>query len=284
MKDLLPDVRNDPPLHFAQTGKDADVLLIHGTPSSGFEWRKVIPHLSGYRVTLPDHLGFGKSPQPLNADYSPEAHAARLIRFVKEQNLRDVHLVLHDYGGPIGLGMALQLPEHIRSICLINTWGFPLRVLPDVRRGAAVMNSFLGRWLYRYYHFSVRFFLKNSFYSKANLPEDVYQTYLQVHDTPEKRMILYALAKAMTLSDSFSQAIWEERSTLKRWPLQIIWGMADPFLPAKELLPIWKEGLPEAAVVELQKSGHFPQEEQPEELARALLHFWEQTPTRSSSK
>ena len=275
IRDLLPDIGNDPPLYFEQEGAGPTVLLVHGTPSSGFEWRKIVPELVGrYNVSVPDHLGFGKSLQPANANYTPEAHAARLIRFVREQNLQGIHLVLHDFGGPIGLAMALQLKERIRSISLINTWGFSLRVLPDVRRGAAVMNSFLGRWLYRHYHFSVRFFLRKSFYSNSNLPPEVYETYLNVHNTPEKRMILYALARSMTSSDAFFSAIWEERALLRRWPVQIIWGMADPFLLARDLLPIWREGLPDAPVVELKESGHFPQEEQPSEVVKALIDFW----------
>lgn len=91
-------------LSYVDVGDGAPVLLSHSTPTWSFEWRHLVRALApDHRCVAPDHLGFGLSDRPDGADYSPEAHARRFAAFADRLDLRDVTLVIHDYGGPIAL-------------------------------------------------------------------------------------------------------------------------------------------------------------------------------------
>lgn len=107
------------------------VLLVHGNPSWSFLYRDVVLGLrgQGLRVIAPDLLGFGMSskPDPAVFPYSPRSQAANLAEFIAALDLRDVTLVIHDWGGPIGLHAAGAEPERIDSLVVLNTWGWKLR-------------------------------------------------------------------------------------------------------------------------------------------------------------
>ncbi len=100
------------------------ILLLHGNPTWSFLFRRIIPRLvERYRVIAPDHIGFGLSAKPADpAWYTLERHIAGFTTLVESLQLRNVALVLHDWGGPIGLGYAVQHPENIARLVLMNTW------------------------------------------------------------------------------------------------------------------------------------------------------------------
>ena len=92
-RDALPGEGSGPP-----------ILLVHGTPTNSYEYRHLISALSKrFRCVAPDHLGFGQSSRPRSFAYTPEAHAAVLKEFVERLGLEELTLVVHDFGGPIGL-------------------------------------------------------------------------------------------------------------------------------------------------------------------------------------
>src|SRR5258708_1321299 len=91
-------------MRYVDEGRGSPTVLVHGTPSWSFEWRgRVIGLRASHRVLAPDHLGFGLSDKPAGAPYRPEDHARRLLAWFDQLDLRDVTLVVHDFGGPIGL-------------------------------------------------------------------------------------------------------------------------------------------------------------------------------------
>lgn len=104
------------------------VVMVHGNPTSSFLYRDVARDLlaRGYRVVAADHYGFGLSAKPSDAEfgYRPSDHAAVLTEFVDALDLRDVTLLVQDWGGPIGLGMAVQRPDRIGSVLIMNTWAW----------------------------------------------------------------------------------------------------------------------------------------------------------------
>ena len=116
------------------------VLMVHGNPTSSFLYRKVALNLkgAGYRVIAMDHYGFGESAKPPldKFSYRPSDHAAMLVKFVDALNLKDVSLVVQDWGGPTGLAMAVQRPERIKNLVIMNTWAWQLN--------AADLNSVYG--------------------------------------------------------------------------------------------------------------------------------------------
>jgi haloalkane dehalogenase len=105
-------------------GEGAPVLFIHGEPTWSFLWRKVIPPVrdAGYRCIAPDLAGFGRSDKPIDDDwYSYDRHTETIAALVQELDLRDATIVVHDWGGPIGLRIAVDHPDRISRIVILDT-------------------------------------------------------------------------------------------------------------------------------------------------------------------
>lgn len=118
-------------MHFVDEGpRDAPVLLmLHGNPSWSFLYRHFVTAFSDtHRVVAPDHIGFGLSDKPEDEGaYSIDAHARNLEGLVEALDLRNITLVMQDWGGPIGLGMAARHPERVARLVILNTFGFHRR-------------------------------------------------------------------------------------------------------------------------------------------------------------
>jgi haloalkane dehalogenase len=110
-------------MHFVDEGNGDPVVLLHGEPTWGFLYRKLIPPLAEVRrVVVPDLFGFGRSDKPLRQeDYSYDSHARSLARLVEELDLHRLTLVVHDWGGPIGLRLAVEQPERVERLVILNT-------------------------------------------------------------------------------------------------------------------------------------------------------------------
>ncbi|WP_028057418.1 haloalkane dehalogenase [Candidatus Solirubrobacter pratensis] len=105
-------------------GEGAPVLMLHGEPTWSFLWRKVVPPLleAGRRVILPDLPGFGRSDKPIDRDwYSYDRHVHLLAALLEDLDVRDATFVLHDWGGPIGLRVAVEQPERVARLVLMDT-------------------------------------------------------------------------------------------------------------------------------------------------------------------
>ncbi len=108
-------------------------VLLHGEPTWGYLYRKFIPRLSELgRVVVPDHMGFGKSETPQDRNYSAQEHCENLEALLIELDPRDVTLVMHDWGGPIGWQFALRHPDRVKRIVLIDSFVRPPQPPPDV--------------------------------------------------------------------------------------------------------------------------------------------------------
>ncbi|MHB1537744.1 MAG: haloalkane dehalogenase [Solirubrobacteraceae bacterium] len=105
-------------------GEGRPVVLVHGEPTWSFLWRKVLPSIrdSGSRCIVPDLPGFGRSDKPTEIGwYSYDRHTAALASLVDELDLADATIVVHDWGGPIGLRVAVERPERIARIVILDT-------------------------------------------------------------------------------------------------------------------------------------------------------------------
>src|SRR3954465_4600219 len=96
-------------MHYIDEGKGEVILMVHGTPTWSFLYRHLIKDLSGnYRCIAIDHLGFGLSDKPRKYSYKPEELAKNLRHFIEKMNLKNITLMVHDFGGPIGLAYAIE--------------------------------------------------------------------------------------------------------------------------------------------------------------------------------
>jgi haloalkane dehalogenase len=261
-------------MHYLDEGRGEPLLFVHGTPTWSFEYRHLVRGLfSRYRCIAPDHLGFGLSERPAGFSYRTEQHAENLAAFVEQLGLERFSLVVHDYGGPIGLPLALAHPERVAKLVLMNTWMWSFDEDADMQKKARMAASGLGRWLYRYANASLRLLTPSAYGDRSKLTNDIHRQYLAVFaDRDSRERVLWALAQALSGSRDFYQSLWQRRERLRRTPMLIIWGMKDSaFRPHQ--LEKWSDAFPQAQVVRLEQAGHWPHEEQPAEVLAAMRSF-----------
>ncbi|MFO0506209.1 MAG: alpha/beta fold hydrolase, partial [Chryseotalea sp.] len=114
---------NKQKLHYIDEGKGDVILFVHGTPSWSFDYRNIMLNLRNkYRCVAIDHIGFGLSDKPENYDYSTQNHCKTLEQFILEKQLNNITLVVHDFGGPIGLSFAINYPKLVKKLVILNSW------------------------------------------------------------------------------------------------------------------------------------------------------------------
>ncbi len=246
------------------------VVLVHGTPTWSLEWREVIRLLAPHRrVIALDHLGFGLSDKPDDAaTLTPAAHAVRLRALVERLDLRDVTLVVHDFGGPIGLPLALET-DRVARVVLMNTWMWSLAGDPGVARIDRLIQGPIGRFLYFTMNVSPETLLPSVLGDRALLTPRLHAQFLAPFAEKSSRTSLYALARALGGEGAYYGSLWEKRAALATKPLTIVWGMKDPAFTTTHLAR-WTEAFTHAEVTRLPDVGHFPAEEAPAAVAAAI--------------
>jgi len=111
-------------LAYLDEGEGKPVVFFHGEPTWSFLWRKVIPPVrdAGYRCIAPDYAGFGRSDKPTDLDwYSYDRHVELMAQLLEELDVRDATAVVHDWGGLIGLRLAVEHPERFSRLVIMDT-------------------------------------------------------------------------------------------------------------------------------------------------------------------
>src|SRR5215471_20942397 len=109
-------------MHYVDEGSGQPVVLLHGEPTWSYLYRNFIPSLARhFRFIAPDNMGFGKSATPPEADYTLARHAANLCSLIEELDLRNITLVMQDWGGPIGTVAAARHPDRMKRFVAMNT-------------------------------------------------------------------------------------------------------------------------------------------------------------------
>ncbi|RRR68412.1 MAG: alpha/beta fold hydrolase, partial [Candidatus Viridilinea halotolerans] len=174
-------------MHYVDVGEGPVVVFVHGTPVWSFLYRRLIKALAPtHRCIAADHLGFGLSAKPLGWSYRPADHAANLQQLIDGLGLREITLVVHDFGGSIGLAYALKRPEHVTRLVIFNTWMWSLRENREAARISQVLSGRLGRFLYERLNFSPRFLIP-ALAGGNPMPAAIHKHYIQAAPTPQSR-------------------------------------------------------------------------------------------------
>lgn len=269
-------------LHYIDEGSGPLLLFVHGTPSWSFDFREVIKALRGaYRCIAVDHLGFGLSDKPQDYPYSTAQHAAHLSALICHLGLEGITLVLHDFGGPIGFCAALEQAERISGLVFLNTWLWSSRGEPTFEKLSKILCSPLLPFLYRYFNFSARFLLPGVYGPGKKPGKAILRQYRAPFGRVAEREGTLAFARSLLHDQEWFQSLWEQREQFARLPKLLIWGMKDPMIvPA--YLATFCAAFPEADVLRLEGTGHFPQEENPGEVSAAIRTFMQQAADRQA--
>jgi len=259
-------------MHYVDEGTGPVVVMVHGTPTWSFLYRELIRELSkSYRVIAPDQIGFGLSDKPAGWSYRPEDHARNVSTLIERLELSDIALVVHDFGGPIGLSYALEHPDNVRALVLFNTWMWSLEGTA-AEKASRFMGGPIGRFLYRRMNLSPRVLVRAAFGDKRKLTREVHRHYIEAFPSPERRQAPWVLARELIGSTEWYEGLWRRRERLAGKPALLLWGMKDPTF-GPDALERWKEALGNARVVEFPDAGHFVLEEVPDQPAREIAAF-----------
>ncbi|MBX7242090.1 MAG: alpha/beta fold hydrolase [Bacteroidia bacterium] len=263
---------NNQNLHYIEEGQGEVILFVHGTPSWSFDYRNIIKGLkSDFRCIAIDYIGFGLSDKPKEYDYSTQNHSKTLEKFVLEKQLENITLVVHDFGGPVGLNFAMQYPEKIKNLIILNSWLWSSENDPDYIKLRKVLKSPLLPFLYRFFNFSPKFILPQSF-GDNKLDKTLLKQYTRPFADRTQRNGALAFAKSLLNDQDWFEQLWNKRKSISDKPTLFIWGMKDTVIKPHNLEK-FQSGFSNSRTMKLETSGHFPQEEQAEKVLKAIFDF-----------
>jgi cis-3-alkyl-4-acyloxetan-2-one decarboxylase len=265
-------------LHYVDEGpRDATPLLFaHGNPTWSYLWRRQIVDLSqqGHRCVAFDHMGFGRSDKPPHLSvYTLQAHVDNALALLDALDLRDVVLVAHDWGGPIGLGALLERRERLRALVLMNTWAWELpSFLPPFIR------EFRTEGLGEILALGGNLFVESIPGGMAR--RDIDPVMMDAYRAPfpdywsRAGMLAFQREIPLTERDRSAKLMGSIHDRLPALdvPVLLVWGLRDRvFQPV--FLDQWRELFPAARTVELDDAGHFLVEDRPEAVTEAIAGF-----------
>jgi pimeloyl-ACP methyl ester carboxylesterase len=275
-------------MHYVDEGRGEPVVLLHGNPTWGFLYRDVIPPLvdAGYRVIVPDMIGFGLSEKPVNEHHhSLDGHAANLAGLMRHLDLEGITLVCHDWGGPTGLSYALSHQDKIRALVIMSTWAWPAppaefhtRIFPWRTMHAPLVGPYLlgrhaalaGRGVYLSVVDREKFKRRAAGAYEAVLPDTA------------SRLLTWAWPRWIPLDDQ-ARAIerfrWLEKELSRcKLPAMILWGREDEVFDHATFAARFKKMLPHADGPHLVTGRHFLQEDSGPEIAAHIVRFLKEHP------
>jgi pimeloyl-ACP methyl ester carboxylesterase len=258
------------------------VVLVHGNPTWGYLYRNFIAPLvdAGHRVIVPDHLGFGRSAKPDDAElYRIRRHAERLEALLESLDLREATVVPQDWGGPIGLWWATRHPERVRGLYILNTYAHrptgPVKLPVPLR---LFRTPGVGEVLVKGGHAFVRGFLfRAGVVHRERLTPEVKRAYLAPHPNWSSRTPILVFPREIpsgptgTVADLSGEIEAGLERHFRDRPVGIAWAMRDVAFTPAMLEALWLRTFPDVPVLRLADAGHYLQEDAHERIVPALL-------------
>lgn len=263
-------------LHYLDEGHGESLLFLHGNPTWSFYYRNLILGLRDqYRCVAPDHIGCGLSDKPQKYPYTLATHIDNVDSLIESLQLDGITLVMHDWGGAIGMGLAVRHPKKIKRLVLFNTAAFLSDRIPfsiDICRrpifgpiAIRVFNAFAGGAIHRACKHPDR------------MTRQVSAGYLAPYDSYANRIANLRFVQDIPMTPDVPsypvvQSIQEKLTEFRDRPGLIMWGMQD-FCFDETYLKRWKEYLPRAKVHQFADAGHYVVEDAHERILPLLQAF-----------
>jgi haloalkane dehalogenase len=263
-------------VHYLDEGAGKPVVLFHGEPTWSFLYRRIIGPLTtaGYRSIVPDYPGFGMSDKPTDPSfYTYDRHVEFMAHLVEHLDLDAATAVVQDWGGPIGLRLAVEHPDRFDRLVIMNTGLFSGN--PTSSPGFVAWRAFVEKTE----DLPIGMIMANT--AATTWPVDVLGTYEAPF--PDVRFKVgareFPLIVPMTTDDPGAAAQAAVKSRLEEWtkPVQVLFGDSDPIFSLR-VGERWSERVPGAGELEIVAgAGHFLQEDRGEEVAERIIAFLERS-------
>jgi haloalkane dehalogenase len=258
-------------LHYLDEGSGAPVILFHGEPTWGYLYRKTVETLlaAGHRVVVPDLPGFGRSDKPVDPGfYTYESHVTAMAAVIEHLGLEEATAVVHDWGGPIGLRLAVEHRHRFARLCILNTALFT---------GAAVSDGFRAwrSFVERSDDLPIGLIMRRSMVRPW--PDEVVAAYEAPFPAPEFKVGArrFPLIVPMSPGDPGAEEMREVMAALGSWdrPTLVLFSDADPIFSTAiaERLAAHIPGARSPEIVA--DAGHFLQEDAGEQVAARIAAF-----------
>ncbi|MGI5843708.1 MAG: alpha/beta fold hydrolase [Candidatus Xenobium sp.] len=260
-----------PRMHYLDEGEGEPILALHGNPTWSFYYRELVKAMrTEYRVVVPDHIGCGFSEKPQDYNYRLTQHIDNLEALVDRLDLEPFNLVMHDWGGAIGMGLAVRKPERVKRILLLNTAAFRMPIMPRILLLARC--PILAPLLIRGFNAFVLGALLTS--TKRTMPPVVWSGYKAPYDSWANRVAILRFVQdiPMTPRHPSYQTLTEIEQGLPLLadkPISVAWGALDRVFDDR-FLERWKEIFPEADFVRFGDVGHYSMEDASERVLMRL--------------
>ena len=267
-------------LHYLDEGNGDPVVMLHGNPNWSFYYRNLVRSLRDrYRCLVPDHIGCGLSDKPGDDqyEYSLRQRASDLEAWLESCGATsNLTLVVHDWGGMIGMCYATRFPERVHRLVILNTGAFALPKSKPVPWQLKLARSPLGGILVRGFNAFSRGAVK-SCVTRRPMPRDVADAYCAPYDSWKNRIAVHRFVQDIPLSpEQRGYDLVEETSNrldrLKDLPMLICWGDQD-FVFDQHFLDEWKRRFPNAEIHQYPDCGHYILEDAQEEVVPLIGRF-----------
>ncbi|MDD2714697.1 MAG: alpha/beta fold hydrolase [Candidatus Wallbacteria bacterium] len=263
-------------LNYLDEGTGFPTLMLHGNPTWSYYFRSLVRELSGsFRCVVPDHIGFGLSDKPQNYPYLLSNHIDNCESLLNSMNIDKFDLIVHDWGGAIGMGVAVRNPDRVRKMVIMNSASFRSRRMPW--QIAICRFPLLGTFAVR----KLNLFLRAARYmgtaKHTGLPAGVWNGYLFPYGNYASRVGIDSFVKDIPMNKSHPSyntilGIEGKLSSLASKPVLLLWGMRD-FCFTPKFLSRWLDFFPDALTIKMENAGHFVLEDEPLKSALAIKNF-----------
>jgi len=267
-------------LSYVDQGQGKVIVMLHGNPTWSFYYRNLVKLLQkNYRIIVPDHMGCGLSDKPQDYPYILKTHIDNLEGLLTQCKVEKFSLVVHDWGGAIGMGLAVRHPERLESVVVLNTAAFRSPRIPLLINMCRI--PVLGDIIVRGFNGFARAALSMAVVHR--MAPDVARTYLKPYDSWAHRVALLRFVQDIPLSprDGSWQTLVNIENKLVQLlntPMLILWGGRD-FCFNEEFYKEWLQRFPEAEKHFFPNAGHYVLEDAFEEIAPLVTAFFKKNLT-----
>ncbi len=255
------------------------IIMLHGNPTWSFYYRTLIPTLSQtHRVIVPDHIGCGLSDKPQDYPYTLDQHIKNFKSLVEHLNLENFTLVVHDWGGVIGMGYAIDYHEKIDRFVVFNTAAFYLKKLTVLIR--MCRSNLFGGSVVRGLNAFARLATFMAMTDHKRMTRQVKAGYLAPYNNWQNRIAIHRFVQDIPWEadhptrNTFMR-IDRELQRLHNHPMLIVWGADDFVFTENEFFAEWQRRFPEAETHVLKNAGHYVVEDAHERILPLVTDFLE---------